>query len=80
MKAVDPTLLAVSLMQQCLNGFTSEHHHGAWRKKWWRDIDALPAALKRAVLFAWEQATARVDDGTTAADHIGEAAKTDEPF
>ena len=57
MKAVDPTVLAITLMRLCANGFRDEWHHKGWRKKWAQDIASLPPPLKAAVLFSWEQAT-----------------------
>lgn len=59
MKAIDPTLQAIALMRLCYNGFRDEHHHKGWWAKHAQQVGALPAPLKAAVRFAWEQAIMR---------------------
>jgi hypothetical protein len=48
--------LAAQLVQQCRRGFTSEFHWMGWRRKWAKQIEALPLDLRNRIIMAWDNA------------------------
>lgn len=55
-----PREIADAYIAKCREGFTNEHSHKNWRTHREATIQALPVALRKAVILEWEQATAKV--------------------